>query len=200
VNALSEHLIIEVTRDGKVWQQEYRQGHPTTPLTLKKEVGKKTESSTLLSFKPDSEIFEKHFELKASTLYKMARSRAYLHRGVEILWSCDAEVAGSTPTTETFHFPGGISDFLTTMLEKRSLLTPTFFQGAMDFPHKEGRIEWAIAWASKGEGSFTSYCNTIATSTGGTHEQGFRHAILKGMREFGDLAKNKKANLDDSLF
>lgn len=194
VNALSEHLIIEVSRDGKVWRQEYRQGQPTTPLTLKKEGSKKADSSTLLSFKPDQEIFENHSTLKAATLYKMTRSRAYLHRGVKIVWSCDEEIAGSTPSTETFHFPGGISDFLTTLVENKPLLTPTFFQGAMDFPQKEGRIEWAIAWTSKGEGSFTSYCNTIATSGGGTHEQGFRYAILKGMREFGDLAKNKRAS------
>jgi topoisomerase-4 subunit B len=193
VNALSEHLIIEVTREGKVWRQEYERGHPTSKLTLKKDGIKKTESGTLISFKPDAEIFEKHSDFKASTLYKMARSRAYLHRGVEILWSCDAEIAGSTPETDLFHFPGGISDFLETLLEKRDLLTPTFFQGSMDFPHKEGRIEWAIAWASKGDGAFTSYCNTIATSLGGTHESGFRHALLKGMKEFGDLAKNKKA-------
>ncbi|MFN7662420.1 MAG: DNA topoisomerase IV subunit B [Alphaproteobacteria bacterium] len=193
VNALSEHLIIEVTRDGKVWQQQYKQGHPTTTLAVKKEITKKTESSTVISFKPDPEIFEKNSDFKASTLYKMARSRAYLHRGVEILWSCDPSIAGSTPESERFHFPGGISNFLETLLENRDLLAPTFFQGEMTFPQKEGRIEWAIAWARKGEGSFISYCNTIATSLGGTHEQGFRHAILKGMREFGELAKNKRA-------
>ena len=194
VNALSEHLRVEVTRDGKIWHQNYEKGHPTSKLTVKKEVGKKVESSTLISFKPDAEIFEKHSDFKASVLYKMARSRAYLHRGVEILWSCDPEIAGSTPETETFHFPGGISDFLQTLLEKRELITPSFFQGAMDFPHKEGRIEWAVAWVSRGDGSFTSYCNTIATTLGGTHEQGFRHALLKGMKEFGDFAKNKRAS------
>lgn len=193
VNALSEHLSVEVTRDGKTWHQDYERGHATSKLTLKKEGVKKSDSGTLISFKPDEEIFEKQSEFKASTLYKMVRARAYLHRGVEILWTCDAEVAGSTPESDRFHFPGGISDFLQTLIENRDLLTPAFFQGAMEFPHKEGRIEWAITWASKGDSAFMSYCNTIATSSGGTHEQGFRAALLKGMRDFGELSKNKRA-------
>jgi len=195
VNALSEHLHVEITREGKAWVQDYKKGNPATDLTLKKDAKiKKSESGTLIKFKPDASIFETHSTLKASTLYKMARSRAYLHRGVKILWSCDPSIAGSTPEKELFHFPGGISDFLTMLLEKKSVITPDFFQGVIDFPKKEGRIEWAIAWIERGESALTSYCNTVATLSGGTHELGFRHALLKGMREFGELAKNKKAS------
>ncbi|UNM05992.1 MAG: DNA topoisomerase IV subunit B [Holosporaceae bacterium] len=193
VNALSEHLIIEVTRDQKTWRQEYRKGVPVEKLSIQKDA-QKCPDGTFVSFKPDQTIFDKHPELKPSILYKMARSRAYLHSGVKILWKCDAAHASSVPDAETFHFPEGISDFLNSMLENKNVLTPNFFRGSVKFPSKEGRVEWSIAWIDRGDSSLTSYCNTVATPAGGTHELGFRHALLKGMREFGDLLKNKKAS------
>ena len=193
VNALSEHLIVEVTRDGKVWRQEYKQGAPTGPLSSQK-LEKKSQNGSLISFKPDESIFERHYEFKPAVLFKMARSRAYLHSGVKILWKCHAPHPSTIAEEETFHFPGGIADYLETLIESKSVVTPNVFKGSVAFPQKEGRVEWAIAWIDRGEGGLTSYCNTVATSSGGTHELGFRHALLKGMRDFGDLLKNKRVS------
>ncbi len=200
VNALSEHLVAEVKREGKLWHQEYSRGLPTTKLKAVEKL-KEPGTGSSISFKPDPEIFGDDVAFKAAIVYKMARSRAYLHRGVRILWSCDEGCGpASVPLEAEFHFPQGIVDFLKTMIENRELLVPVPFQGHMEFPNKAGRIEWAITWAARGDGAFTSYCNTIGTTNGGTHENGFRHALLKGMKDFGELTKAKnhsKITADD---
>ncbi len=191
VNALSEHLIAEVWRHKKFWHQEYARGEPVT--SLKSSPEKTDKSGTQISFKPDPEIFGENAHFKATTIYKMARAKAYLHKGVRILWSCDPSLASShVPEKDEFHFPNGIGDYLKDLTSHCALLTPTF-EGSVDFPGKQGRVEWAIVWVQSGAASLHSYCNTIPTPAGGTHESGFRGALLKGLRDFGQLVKNKKA-------
>lgn len=191
VNALSERLIIEVAHKGEGWRQEYAQGHPTTslesqrPSTLKR--------GTRIQFWPDPEIFGKDCHFKAGTLFKIARSKAYLFKGVTIKWQCAENQAHGTPTSAIFHFPGGLSDYLKETLKDVPLVIPTLFEGEVIFPEGEGRLEWAMAWPLEHDGFCTSYCNTILTPEGGTHENGFRQAIVKSLRAYGELTGNKKA-------
>ncbi len=129
-------------------------------------------------------------------LYRMARSKAYLQRGVEIRWSCDAALLpsdGSIPAEETFKFPNGLIDFLASDLEDRDCLTPTPFTGLIAVPGDAGRVEWAIAWPEDEEGFVHSYCNTIPTLQGGTHEQGLRTALTRGLKAYGELVGNRRA-------
>jgi len=191
VNALSERLIIEVYLNRIMWQQEYAQGHPVTALKNKGESIHRR--GTLIRFWPDPKIFGEEVRFKPSLLYKMARSKAYLFKGVTIHWQCDETFGDSTfPTQAVFHFPGGLSDYLQETLEGIPLATPTSFAGEAKFSEEEGRVEWAIAWPLEGEGFCTSYCNTIMTAEGGTHENGFRQAMVRGLRAYGELVGNKK--------
>lgn len=193
VNALSAHLDVEVFSKGDIWSQSYAQGHPLTPLENK---GKSPyRRGTQITFWPDPEIFGEDAKFKPLTLYKMVRSKAYLFKGVTIHWQCEDGLHDThVPPKATFHFPGGLSDFLNEVLEGVSLATPTAFTGDANFAEGEGRVEWAIAWPLEGEGFCTSYCNTILTPEGGTHETGFRQAMVRGLRAYGELVGNKRAS------
>lgn len=195
VNALSETLTAEITRNKKTWSQHYERGVPTGPIKDISQKANPPENGTTITFKPDPEIFEKPAQFKASILYKMARSRAYLHKGVRILWSCDPSHATShTPAQEEFFFPDGITDYLKHSLQHKKQLIDSIFQGSSSFPEGEGRVEWALTWLAEGEGRIHSYCNTVATLHGGTHEQGVRQAINKAIKDYGELSKNKRAS------
>ncbi|MBA3814074.1 MAG: DNA topoisomerase IV subunit B [Alphaproteobacteria bacterium] len=192
VNALSERLIIEVFSNREVWVQEYAKGHPTTLLENKG--ASPHRKGTQITFWPDPEIFGEGAKFKPSTLYKMVRSKAYLFKGVTIYWECEEGLQDAqVPLKATFHFPGGLSDFLKEVLDGIPMATPTTFAGDANFSEGEGRLEWAVAWPLEGEGFCTSYCNTIVTSEGGTHENGFRQAMVRGLRAYGELVGNKKA-------
>ena len=125
VNALSETLTVEVARDRRLWRQAYARGLPQGPL---EDAGPVTNRrGTLVRFHPDPEIFGKDVRFQPGPLYEMARTRAYLHRGVEIRWSCDAGLlqgAEATPEKAVLHYPGGLVDYLTAVLGKRHTLTP----------------------------------------------------------------------------
>ena len=191
VNALSERLVVEVSSNREIWRQEYSQGRPTTPLEHKGTSSHRR--GTQITFWMDPEIFGKGAHFRAPILYKLARSKAYLFKGVTIQWKCADALCEGVPSTATFHFPGGLADYLKEKLEGEPLATPTLFEGEVHFPEGEGRIEWAIAWPLEREGSCTSYCNTILTPEGGTHEAGFRQAIVRGLRAYGERVGNKKA-------
>lgn len=203
VNALADHLKVEVVRNKEGWQQTYEQGRPvTTLLPMEKLVFQK---GTAITFHPDPEIFGTQAHFKVQTLYKMARSKAYLYRGVQIDWSADPELVEGTdvPAKELIHFPEGLVDYLTYAIKTTAILFPKPFYGTIQFPHGEGRIEWAITWTPSREGNLQSYCNTIPTPLGGSHEAGFRSSLLKALKSFGDLKKNKKTALitgDDLLY
>ncbi len=193
VNALSDWMWVEVARDKSLYRQSYARGHVTSKLEKKGSAGNR--SGTTVCFHPDPEIFGTKAHFKPAWLYQMARSKAYLFRGVEIVWRCDKELLdkdSAIPAEEKFRFPKGLLDFLQASLEKRPTLTPTPFQGQISLADKAGRVEIAIAWPEDGEGFIHSYCNTIPTPQGGTHEQGLRNALSRGLRAYGEMTGNKK--------
>ncbi|GGE73860.1 DNA topoisomerase IV subunit B [Sphingomonas prati] len=192
VNALSSDTVIEVARNRALYRQSFSRGLPTSELI---EVGgAPNRRGTSVAFTPDTEIFGEAAGFKPARLYRLARSKAYLYAGVEIRWRCDpALLTDETPAEAVFQFPGGLSDYLAEQLGDRETATTSFFAGKQDFPGTAGRIEWAVAWPLWSEGSYTYYCNTIPTPDGGTHEQGLRAALTKGIRAFGALVGQKKA-------
>ena len=203
VNALSDILEIEVARDKKIWSQNYARGNPITPL---KNIGKTSNRrGTKIRFHPDPQIFDSKIEFNPIILYKMVRSKAYLFKGVEIRWKCDSNLIkdnSKVPEAETLHFPGGLNDFLILSLKGRNTLTPSPFTGSRDIANKAGRVEWSIGWPRDEDGYFNSYCNTIPTPEGGTHETGLKSAVNRGLKNYGELIKNKAAsriNAEDIL-
>ncbi len=199
VNALSSELIVHVARDKEIYEQKYSRGKALGKL---KKLGATKERGTTVTFVPDVEIFGDKAAFSPQTIYKLARSKAYLFRGVEIHWQC-AFAAGSVPTEETIRFPNGILDYLYSLVEGKTSLTPKPFYGTADFPGGEGRCEFAIAWTEEEEEGFlSSYCNTIPTPEGGTHVQGLRAALSKGLKNYADLTSNKKAGIltPDDIF
>ncbi|WP_158968793.1 DNA topoisomerase IV subunit B [Chachezhania sediminis] len=201
VNALSDSMVVQVARDRKLVEQRFSRGIPLGPL---REVGAApNRRGTTITFHADEEIFGSH-RFKPARLFKSIRSKAYLFSGVEIRWKSEVD-DGQTPTEATFHFPGGLADYLTETLGKASTYSDKPFSGTVDFREKfgtAGKVEWAINWTPSRDGFIQSYCNTVPTPEGGTHEAGFWAAILKGIRAYGELSNNKKAaqiNRDDLL-
>ncbi len=192
VNALSDHLRVEVARNRELYAMEFSRGVPQAPLA--KVGAAPNRRGTSVTFHPDPEIFGA-LKLRPSRLFSMARSKAYLFSGVEIRWKT-ALVDGDTPQEATFHFPGGLSDYLNETLSKATTYAEAPFGGSVDFKEKfgqPGKVEWAINWTPSRDGFIQSYCNTIPTPEGGTHEAGFWAAILKGIKAYGELVGNKKA-------
>ncbi|MBI1211572.1 MAG: DNA topoisomerase IV subunit B [Alphaproteobacteria bacterium] len=194
VNALSEWLEVEVVKDRVSWTQRYERGVPVTKLKNTGSV--QNRRGTTIRFKPDIKIFGPDERFRPSRLYRMARSKAYLFRGVEIRWSCDPSlITGNdqTPTEETLHFPGGLADFLESTIKGAATVTPRPFAGRVDAKDGRGIVEWAITWSPAIDSFNNSYCNTIPTPQGGTHDQGLRTALTKALRGYGDLTNNRKA-------
>ena len=192
VNALSSLTRVEVARGKELYAQEFCRGHATGPL---KSLGSTpNRRGTTLTFIPDTQIFGEDAKFKPARLFKLARSKAYLFAGVEIRWKCAASlVSDDAPAEAVFQFPGGLADHLTEQVGERECVTTRFFSGSQDFPDDMGRAEWAIAWPLWSDGAYSWYCNTIPTPDGGTHEQGIRAALVKGIRAFADLVGQKKA-------
>ena len=188
VNALAEELVVEVARNKTLWRQLYVRGKPETPLT---EVGPASNRrGTLVTFKPDPEIFGASARFKPSILHRLARSKAYLFRGVEIRWHCDPaliEKDSGVPERETFHFPKGLEDFLHATLAERICVTEAAFSGQAQLENGRSRVEWAIAWPEDEEPYTGYYCNTVPTPQGGSHEQALRGAMIRALRSFGEL-------------
>ncbi len=192
VNALSDYLRVEVARNKQVYAMEFRRGLPQGKL--EKVGAAPNRRGTSVTFHPDAEIFG-HLKFKPARLYKMARSKAYLFSGVEIRWKSEID-DGETPCEASFHFPGGLSDYLMETLGSASTYADKPFAGTVDFREKfgqPGKVEWAINWTPSRDGFIQSYCNTVPTPEGGTHEAGFWAAILKGIRAYGELVNNRKA-------
>ena len=191
VNALSIRTVVEVARNKELFRQSFSQGLPTSGL--EKVGAAPNRRGTAVSFIPDSEIFGEQ-KFKPAKLYRLARSKAYLFAGVEIRWKCAPElISDDTPPEAVFQFPGGLADHLKEQLGDRECATTQFFSGNQDFPGEAGRVEWAVAWPLWSDGSYSWYCNTIPTPDGGTHENGLRAALVKGIRAFGELVGQKKA-------
>ncbi|WP_236552788.1 DNA topoisomerase IV subunit B [Sphingomonas sp. 8AM] len=192
VNALSSETVVEVARDRQLYRQRFSRGQTMGPLET---VGAApNRRGTTVSFVPDTEIFGPELHFKPARLYKLARSKAYLFAGVEIRWKCAASlITDDTQAEAVFQFPGGLSDHLKEQIGTRECATADFFAGQQDFADSQGKVEWAVAWPLWSDGSYSWYCNTIPTPDGGTHEQGLRQALVRGLRQFGDLVGNKRA-------
>ncbi len=191
VNALSSRLVVEVYRNKMLYRQEYSRGAPVTPLTSKPCTHK---SGTCITFHHDEEIFGPSLSFSARKLYNMARSKAYLYKGVEIHWSCPELLrTDNVPASDILHFPKGVEDYLRSELVGIGTVTDGIFSGEAKFEGKIGRVEWAMAW-TQDDGFINSYCNTIPTPSGGTHEQGMRAALLKSVRNYGEILGNKKVS------
>lgn len=194
VNALSEELVVEVARARKLYRQTFRRGLPQGGLETVGDV--QNRRGTLVRFRPDPEIFGKGAAFKAARLFKMARSKAYLFSGVEIRWRCAPEVAEreNVEAEATFHFPGGLRDYLADALGKERRVIDDTFAGRTKDTGRHGSVEWAITWFA-GDGFINSYCNTVPTPEGGTHEAGLRYALLRGLKAYAELTGNKKASI-----
>ncbi|ANY20498.1 DNA topoisomerase 4 subunit B [Tsuneonella dongtanensis] len=191
VNALSDLTRVEVARNKELFAQEFSKGNPTGPI--RKLGPTPNRRGTTVTFHPDPEIFGDR-QFSAKRLFKLARSKAYLYAGVEIRWKCVSSlVADDVPAEAVFQFPGGLADHLAEQVGGRECVTTQPFTGRQDFPEDQGRVEWAIAWPLWSDGAFSWYCNTVPTPDGGTHEQGLRAALTKGIRAFGELVGQKKA-------
>ncbi|HEV2818059.1 MAG TPA: DNA topoisomerase IV subunit B [Allosphingosinicella sp.] len=192
VNALSSETMVEVARAKQVYRQTFARGLPTSKLV---ELGAtQNRRGTTVAFTPDAEIFGEGARFNPARLYRLARSKAYLFAGVEIRWKCDPGlISDETPAEAVFQFPGGLADHLKEQIGARETATNTPFTGRHDFPGGQGSVEWAVAWPVWGDGNASYYCNTIPTPDGGTHEQGLRMALTRGVRAFGELIGQKKA-------
>jgi topoisomerase-4 subunit B len=192
VNALSDHMRVEVARNRELVALEFSRGVPTGPLQKLGQTSNRRGTTT--TFHADEEIFG-HHRFKPARLFKSIRSKAYLFSGVEIRWKSEIDDC-ETPTEAVFHFPGGLSDYLRETLGKASTYADRPFAGTVEFREKfntPGKVEWAINWTPSRDGFIQSYCNTVPTPEGGTHEAGFWAAILKGIRTYGELINNRKA-------
>jgi topoisomerase-4 subunit B len=195
VNALSEWMEVDVARDRHAHKMRFERGKAVGKL---KDLGTVNRRGTIVTFKPDIQIFGKDVHFSAARLYRMARSKAYLFRGVEIRWKCDPSLVkpgGATPPEETLKFPGGLLDFLSSEIEGKETVTSRAFSGRTENRDGKGAVEWAVAWAPEVEPFLHSYCNTIPTPQGGTHEQGLRNALTRALRDHGERANNKKTVL-----
>jgi len=191
VNALADRLEVEVARDRRLWSQSYCRGVPESGLIDRGPVNNRR--GTTLRFHPDAEIFG-GIGFRPATLYRMARSKAYLFRGLEIRWTCDPALPrpDGVPAEARLHFPGGLGDFLSASLDGRAMVTPRPFLGRVEFA-EGGEVEWAVAWPEDEEDGFShSYCNTIPTPEGGTHDAGLRGALLRGVKGYGELVGNRR--------
>jgi len=196
VNALSDLLIVQVSRDGSKWEQHFSKGDRKTKL---KKIGDapKKESGTTITFHPDLEIFDTGIKFRPVKLYRLVKSKAYLFKGVEIRWKCDLELLNGkhdVPEEEILHFPRGLEDYLQASLNDTETVAEKPFTGEVTFSDKQGRVEWALHWIYKRDTAIHSYCNTIMTPQGGSHETGMKNALLKSIREFGELTGQKKAS------
>ena len=194
VNALSSSMIVEVARDKTLYRQSFSKGHTVSSLET---VGQApNRRGTTIRFTPDPEIFGQIMRFKPANLFKMARSKAYLFAGVEIRWRCDEALLrgdSETPTDMAICYPGGLGDYLNDATSQKSLMISAPFAGNSELEGQ--KFEWAMTWLGPGEDGFMhSYCNTVPTPNGGTHEAGFRQAITRGLRHYGDLAGQKKAS------
>lgn len=195
VNALSDHLEVEVARGRQLYRQRFSRGVPVTGLEQLGEVHNRR--GTKIRFHPDEQIFGKGAAFEPARLYRMTRSKAYLFGGVEIRWTCDPSLIkdkDTTPSKAEFHFPGGLKDYLKASLGDDFQVTREIFAGKSEKQGGHGSLEWAVTWFG-GDGFINSYCNTIPTGEGGTHEAGFRNVLTRGLRAYAELVGNKRASI-----
>jgi topoisomerase-4 subunit B len=195
VNALSSRVEVEVARGQTLYRQIFERGVPVTKLEV---VGKApNRRGTRVRFHPDEQIFGKSARFDPARLFKMTRAKAYLFGGVEIRWRCASSLVdpeGKIPAEATFHFPGGLKDYLAADIEGQELVVDQVFTGKVEKDGKHGSVEWAVAWTAIEDGFIHSYCNTIPTPDGGAHEAGLRAALLRGLKDHAErIGQSKRA-------
>ncbi|HMF22427.1 MAG TPA: DNA topoisomerase IV subunit B [Pseudolabrys sp.] len=192
-NALSERMEVEVAREQQLYRMAFERGKPKGKLV---KVGRApNRRGTRVRFKPDPDIFGSKAAFKPERVFKMARSKAYLYGGVEIRWYCDKALLKSVedvPEKATFHFADGLKDYLASNLTGATLVHPDIFTGASGKTGRHGAVEWAVAWTADTDGFLNSYCNTIPTPDGGTHESGLRTALLRGLKDHAERVGQEK--------
>ncbi|WP_341761594.1 DNA topoisomerase IV subunit B [Candidatus Tisiphia endosymbiont of Thecophora atra] len=194
VNALSDYLEVKVYKQGKLFKQSYSKGHKLNDLESE-DVAKKLKG-TSINFHPDLEIFGEKSCFSPKKIYELAKSKAYLYKGVTIEWQCEIETKSDVPTTALIHFPNGLKDYLISKINHDDLVSGEIFCGNIDWDQDHVKVEWAIAWHKNEYQPFIqSYCNTIPTPLGGTHEQGLRNALFRGLKIYGEMIGNKKTTL-----
>jgi topoisomerase IV subunit B len=194
-NALSERMEVEVARGQKLYRMAFERGKPKTKL---QDAGKApNRRGTKVRFKPDPEIFGAKAHFRPERVFKMTRSKAYLFGGVEIRWSCAAELlrgVDDVPQQATFHFADGLKDYLSETLATATLVHPEVFTGSAGKTGTHGAAQWAVAWTADVDGFLNSYCNTIPTPDGGTHESGLRTALVRGLKDHAErVGQGKRA-------
>ncbi len=194
VNALSERVEVTAWKDGFEWRQAFTRGKPLGGI---EKLGPTRKHGTAIAFMPDPVIFGEGVAFRPARLYRMARSKAYLFGGVEIRWSCDpSRIQDQTPSEAVFRFPNGLADFLAERVKDIETVTPQPFAGRYSRPGETGKVEWAIAWTPAGfgeaDGFMQSYCNTVPTPEGGTHEAGLRAALTRGLKAYAELTGEKR--------
>jgi topoisomerase-4 subunit B len=202
VNALSEQMDVRVWSGGFEWKQAFSRGKPLGGL---EQIGPSRKRGTAITFLPDDMIFGEGWAFKPARLLRMARSKAYLFRGVEIRWKCARErIHDATPEEAVFHFPNGLADYLAERTTGLETVTPDAFAGRIERPNKAnggdgGTVEWAVTWTPRGfgesDGFMQSYCNTVPTPEGGTHEAGFRAALTRGLKAYAELTGEKRGGI-----
>jgi topoisomerase-4 subunit B len=203
-NALSERLEVEVARGGQLYRQVYQRGKPKSGLEKLGKIANRR--GTKVRFKPDPEIFGAKAHFNPLRLFKMARAKAYLFGGVEIRWSCAPELlhgVDDVPAEATFHFVKGLEDYLKATIGSQTLVHPDIFAGKSEKPGGHGTVEWAIGFVADADGFLSSYCNTIPTADGGTHESGLRSALAKGIKDhaerMGQVKRAASVTADDVM-
>ncbi len=188
-NALSERMEVEVAREQTLYRMAFERGKPKGKLL---KVGRApNRRGTKIRFRPDPEIFGDKAAFRPERVFKMARSKAYLFGGVEIRWHCDKALlkgVEDVPEKATFHFAEGLKDYLAANLADATLVHPDIFTGSSGKTGAHGAVEWAVAWTADADGFLQSYCNTIPTPDGGTHELGLRTALLRGLKDHAERA------------
>jgi len=195
VNALSDSLEVLVSRDKKSWRQTYAAGKPSSPITPL--TPQPFPRGTQITFHPDPSIFDASLVFKPQLLYRMLKAKAFLYKGVKLFWNCDPSLLpenSSIPATETFYFPQGLVDYVQNLSHGATPLLETPFAGTLELAQNAGKIEWAMTWIQGQDASIQSFCNTIPTPQGGTHETGFKTALTRALKTFGDFVKNKKTS------
>ncbi len=193
VNALSEILDVEIYRNKKTYHQTYSRGDATSKL---KDIKKKTNrKGTKIRFKPDEDIFGKDNIFSANRLYDFSKSKAYLFAGVEIRWSCEQEIAKkeNIPDKDIFKFSNGLIDLINSEVDKKVSLMQEIFSGTKEKDNNNISYEWAINWSLGTKTFLNSYCNTVPTPQGGTHELGLKNGLLKAIKSHGERTGNKIA-------
>jgi topoisomerase IV subunit B len=191
VNALSDDMVVEVAREQQLYRLQFSRGKPIGEIQPMGRVNNRRGTTT--RFHPDPQIFGDTAHFSAARLFRMTRAKAYLFAGVELRWSCDESlVTEDAPAKAVFHYPDGLKDFMTARIEGETRIVDDLFAGSHGKPGTQGAVEWAIAW-TLGDGGVQSYCNTVPTPDGGTHEAGLRSALLRGLKNYAELTKNKAA-------